>query len=146
MIREDVVNSYGYKVAKASVDYSQKYAKDDELQGIVIDTFEDAAKFGYNLAIEKACEWLDCYIDNYLFIDAENKSGIKWDDFINDFKQDEQTHAKLGQSEVTKTSDQELSNKIEPKKLDADKVIAWLVANILNYEYYVKWFKKDFGL
>ena len=59
MTREDVVNSYGYKVAKASVDYSQKYAKDDELQGIVIDTFEDAAKFGYNLAIEKACEWLN---------------------------------------------------------------------------------------
>lgn len=47
MIREDVVNSYGYKVAKASVDYSQKYAKDDELQGIVMDTFEDAAEFGY---------------------------------------------------------------------------------------------------
>lgn len=59
MTREDVVNSYGYKVAKASVDYSQKYAKDDELQGIVMDTFEDAAEFGYELAIEKACEWLD---------------------------------------------------------------------------------------
>lgn len=58
MTRKDVVNSYGYKVAKASVDYSQKYAKDDEMQNIVIDTFEDAAKFGYNLAIEKACEWL----------------------------------------------------------------------------------------
>lgn len=36
--------------------------------------------------IDKACEWLDCYIDNYLFIDAENKAGIKWDDFINDFR------------------------------------------------------------
>lgn len=59
MTREDVVNSYGYKVAKASVDYSQKYAKDDELQGIVMDTFEDAADFGYNLAIEKACKWLE---------------------------------------------------------------------------------------
>lgn len=58
MTREDVVNSYGYKVAKASVDYSQKYAKDDELQGIVMDTFEDAAEFGYSLAVEKACKWL----------------------------------------------------------------------------------------
>lgn len=35
---------------------------------------------------------------------------------------------------------------IDAKKLDADKVIAWLVANILDYEYFVKWFKKDFGL
>ena len=38
------------------------------------------------LFIDKACEWLDCYIDNYLFIDAENKAGIKWDNFINDFR------------------------------------------------------------
>ena len=59
MTRKDVVNSYGYKVAKASVDYSQKYAKDDELQGIVMDSFEDAAKFGYELAVENACEWLE---------------------------------------------------------------------------------------
>lgn len=36
--------------------------------------------------INKACEWMDCYIDNYLFIDAENNAGIKWDDFINDFR------------------------------------------------------------
>lgn len=35
---------------------------------------------------------------------------------------------------------------IEPKKLDADKVIAWLVANICDFEYYVKLFKKDFEL
>lgn len=34
----------------------------------------------------------------------------------------------------------------ENKKLDADKVIAWLVANICDFEYYVKLFKKDFGL
>ena len=61
-------------------------------------------------------------------------------------KQGEKTHAKLGQLEATKTSDQELSNKIEPKKLDADKVIAWLEANICDFEYYVKLFKKDFGL
>lgn len=32
------------------------------------------------------------------------------------------------------------------KKLDADKVIAWLVANICDFEYYVKLFKQDFGL
>ena len=36
--------------------------------------------------------------------------------------------------------------KIEPKTLDADKVIAWLVANICDFEYYVKLFKKDFKL
>ena len=32
------------------------------------------------------------------------------------------------------------------KTIDADKVIAWLVANICDYDYYVKLFKKDFGL
>lgn len=36
--------------------------------------------------------------------------------------------------------------KIEVKTLDADKVIAWLVANICDFEHYVKLFKKDFGL
>ena len=34
----------------------------------------------------------------------------------------------------------------ENKKLDPDKVIAWLVANICDFEYYVKLFKKDFKL
>ena len=32
------------------------------------------------------------------------------------------------------------------KALDPDKVIAWLVANICDYDYYVKLFKKDFGI
>lgn len=56
--------------------------KKDEL----ITTIEKSANYGYKVAVDKACEWLDCYIDNYLFIDAENKAGIRWDDFINDFK------------------------------------------------------------
>ena len=34
--------------------------------------------------------------------------------------------------------------KIESKTLDADNVIAWLVAN--DFDYYAKLFKKDFGL
>lgn len=61
----------------------------EENEGEVTNT-EIARHFfelGRNNAINKACEWLDCYIDNYLFIDAENKAGIRWDDFINDFKQ-----------------------------------------------------------
>lgn len=45
-----------------------------------------AYKAGVSAAIQEVCEWLDCYIDNYLFIDAENKAGIRWDDFINDFR------------------------------------------------------------
>lgn len=32
------------------------------------------------------------------------------------------------------------------EQLDPDKVIAWLVANICDYDYYVKLFKKDFDL
>ena len=34
----------------------------------------------------------------------------------------------------------------ERKTLNADEVIAWLMANICDYEYYVEWFKRDFGL
>lgn len=36
--------------------------------------------------INKASEWMDCYIDNYLFVDMEDDPGIRWDDFINDFR------------------------------------------------------------
>ena len=36
--------------------------------------------------------------------------------------------------------------KIEPKKLDADKVIEWLEDNTSDIEYYVNLFKEDFGL
>lgn len=39
-----------------------------------------------------------------------------------------------------------LKDKLCYDTLDADKVIAWLVSNILDYEYLVKLFKKDFGL
>lgn len=90
------------EIARASKDYHIKRHPDFTFGEYV--AFIDGAKWadahpdidvrtmaawrgGYKEAIEKACEWLDCYIDNYLFIDAENKSGIKWDDFINDFKQ-----------------------------------------------------------
>lgn len=39
-------------------------------------------------------------------------------------------------------------NEIEKqgKTLDPDKVIGWLVANICEFDYYVKRFKQDFGL
>ena len=38
------------------------------------------------------------------------------------------------------------SDKVEPKTLNADEVIAWLVGNICDFEYYVKRFKQDFVL
>jgi len=83
MTRKDIVNSYSYKVAKASVDYSQKYAKDDELQYTVMNTFEDAAKFGYGLAIEKACDWLENYA--HMFV-SETTGDLNEDDLINNFR------------------------------------------------------------
>lgn len=45
-------------------------------------------------------------------------------------KQGEQTHAELSQQEVTKTSDQELSDKIEPKFKAGD----WIVINETTYQ------------
>ena len=38
------------------------------------------------------------------------------------------------------------NNEPAPKMLNSDKVIGWLVANICDFEYYVKRFKQDFGL
>ena len=83
MTRKEIVNSYIYKITRKAVDYSQKYAKDDELQGIVIDTFEDAAKFGYNLSIELACEWLKDYA--HIFV-SETTGDLNEDDLINAFR------------------------------------------------------------
>lgn len=64
-------------------------------------------------------------------------------------KQGKQTHSVLGQSEVTKTSDKEL----EPKMLNADKVIAWLEDQAclgwiedVEVHIFVDKFKKDFGI
>ena len=79
MTRKEIVNSYIYKITRKAVDYSQKYAKDDELQGIVLDTFEDAAKFGYNLAIKLACEWLKDHA--HIFV-SETTGDINEDDLI----------------------------------------------------------------
>lgn len=79
MTRKEIVNSYIYKITRKAVDYSQKYAKDDELQGIVLDTFEDAAKFGYNLAIELTCEWLKDHA--HIFV-SETTGDINEDDLI----------------------------------------------------------------
>ena len=38
------------------------------------------------VSLNKVCQWLDMYIDDYLFLDARKMVGIKWDEFINDLK------------------------------------------------------------
>ena len=83
MTRKEIVSSYIYKITRKAVDYSQKYAKDDKLQGIIIDTFEDAAKFGYNLSIELACEWLKDHA--HIFV-SETTGDLDEDDLINAFR------------------------------------------------------------
>lgn len=60
---------------------------DKDMQVAFADALRSGADWADRTMIDKACEWLDCYIDNYLFIDAENKAGIRWDDFINDFRE-----------------------------------------------------------
>lgn len=75
---DKVASTYAIDVVKDTCNPASK-------RGLLYAGFVDGAEWADRTMIEKACEWLDCYIDNYLFIDAENKSGIKWDDFINDF-------------------------------------------------------------
>lgn len=57
------------------------------------------------------------YISHDQHCGVSNADMIAWLE-----KQGEKTHAELSQQKVTKTSDQELSDKMEPKKLDADKL------------------------
>ena len=62
---------------------------------------------------------------NGVYIPVDGKTA---DEVVSEYhkwleKQREQTRAKLGQSEVTKTSDQELSDKIEPKFKPGDYIV-----------------------
>lgn len=54
--------------------------------------------------------------------------------------------AKMHDAGYAWDSEKKELKKIEPKTLDADKVIGWLVANICDFDYYVKLFKQDFEL
>lgn len=83
-------------------------------------------------------------IENFKWFCGDYPETTKWgkdyDLLVKDIiawleKQDEQTHAKLGQSEVTKTSDQELSDNIDVRTMTAwqsgyneaiDKACEWL--------------------
>ena len=58
MTREEVVNSLAYNASKQAVMYSQEFSNDDILQGEVIEAYELGAEYGYQFAIDKACEWL----------------------------------------------------------------------------------------
>ena len=49
--------------------------------------FISGAEWADRTMIDKACEWMDRYIDNYLFVDMEDAPGIRREDFINDFRQ-----------------------------------------------------------
>lgn len=48
--------------------------------------FINGAKWADKTMLEKVCQWLDCNVDDYLFVDVEGLAGIRWDEFINDFK------------------------------------------------------------
>ena len=55
----------------------------------------------------------------------------------------------IEESELGEWMDKWLNHNPQAKQghmLDPDKVIEWLVANICDFEYYVKLFKRDFGL
>lgn len=72
---------------KRIITEAHKKGDNDPMADVVVTlSFTHGARWADRTMIEKACEWMDCYIDNYLFIDAENKAGIKWDDFINGFR------------------------------------------------------------
>lgn len=76
----------GEEIQKAAKEIAQDI-EDWEIAEDIEDAFMEGALWADRTMIDKACDWLDCNVDNYLFIDYLNTAGIKWDKFINDFKQ-----------------------------------------------------------
>ena len=84
--------------------------------------FEGHKLYDTDVTREEALAWLEKQGEQKHFSDFNANDWYVWD------------------------SEKKELKKIEVKTLNADKVIAWLVANICDFEYYVTRFKKDFGL
>ena len=53
MTREEIINSFEFQAAKAGVEYNDRNAEQDN-----VTAYEEGAEYGYNFAVEKACDWL----------------------------------------------------------------------------------------
>lgn len=60
MTRGEVKNSLEYQAGKEALKRYNTQSIDKDFDVI---SFEEGAEFGYNLAIDKACEWLKEYIE-----------------------------------------------------------------------------------
>ena len=53
MTREEIVNSFEFQAARSACQYNDRNAEQDN-----VTAYEEGAEYGYNFAVEKACDWL----------------------------------------------------------------------------------------
>ena len=60
MTREEIINSFEYQAAKSACQYNDRNAEQDN-----VTAYEEGAKYEYNFAVEKACDWLWGFLYEY---------------------------------------------------------------------------------
>lgn len=128
-------------------EYYHKFAIQDAKDGDVLVTGEMVFIFN-----KIHGEWVNCHCslhsDNSLYTEDYDLLTTKYaqEIFPATKKQRDLLFSKIKQAGYEWDANKKELKKIEHKMLDIDKVIAWLVANICDFEYYVKRFKQDFGI
>ena len=78
--REEIINNIGYKMTRAALEYVEKHEFAD-----AIDAFEAGAEWMQEKMIDKACEWLKEYGDDFGV--PESESGrVYVDDLVCEFR------------------------------------------------------------
>lgn len=78
MSREEIVNNIGYQLTRAAVDYVEKHEFADSM-----DCFEAGAEWMQKKMIEKACDWIQCVVLDYMQGDI---TDVKWKSMLADFR------------------------------------------------------------
>lgn len=120
---------------------------DDAKDGDVLET--DGSVFIYAKVLYNK-PYAYCGVDKY-GVFKDNCLENNWSNSVYNIhpatdKQRDQLEKAIMKAGYAWDSEKKELEKIESKTLDPNKVIGWLVANICDYDYYVKLFKEDFGL
>ena len=110
----------------------------------------DGSIFLFASVVDCACKYyVALATDNHVKINKEAKGGY-WETskvvYPATKEQRELLFSKMKEAGYEWDAEKKEVKKIEQKTLNADEVIAWLVGNIIDFEDYVRAFKKDFGV
>ena len=67
MTREEITSSKAYQASKEALKYYNEHYQDKDID--LTDAFEAGAEWADETLIEKACEWLENNVNNYIIID-----------------------------------------------------------------------------